>query len=967
MTSALDLVETTEPAFTEMMKPVQMIANPFFAKQPELIKMYNYDTKTTTETKQRLDATHVKYIYKSFPRLLIVCLKNTASFDQSVYDLQIDAEKFRTVLGNYMIVEGSMKMLSNLTHKKNLVGMNAAVLELINHDKLTLNDRELVLPCVEISENDIKMYTKQFTGHTSLADIYKVKVLNDYFGNSSTNEMIRYNMMNQIKSMTESAYWSMQYNCRLNISKQMMARGFNLSLSQRLEDLEVAKVLKKLNESPQDGGNYLNFLYKKTDFVDGASMVQRNGYKLYRVVDIKPDAITNEHINSLFDTIRGEKETYNLLISLLTSREHCHLVLANAYVLRKYSDMFKKFIAPFKYAVAYGWVPFYLEESIKRTRITNKDRFVISIDTAACLPVFPFDYTDPTSSPYSTLLVSQEIIDAKHNVLGLGFSPTYKDYGIGTLNEFKHKMNIFTNGNSKESIFEGMDWTGRAISGSIMSACVPRRHPLTELFRKKYKTEDEMTFRYFNEYYANSDIDLMISATKQTTGNSPDDLYAYIDEAHKIFTLIQKNVVKQANVAPDVVKLVPYKTGAIFVNQEFIKRNIVQKNTKYTFEYIILHINDDDVKDLFYTRYVAEKFASNKTFIGTDKWNNPQYQTCFKMLDIADIMVVFIKTPQDKKMEADKEVVMKSTTDDAKKDEKNEKKEEKEGDAERTDEIKEEDDVQYQDTEDKEEKDEDAVVDADFKADDTNCVFAYKENIKFKIESKAMLHNIEMFPTKYKDFWSMVSKFHLPDVRALYDGVTVYMLPSAITAFMTFMNIDYKYFAGSKDPIEIINKNRGRGWGTYLNSAEKIRFAQYSTMIKKWQKLYGVKTSNVSSVNALFGVANIQDNLFKPRRINTDQYENVVPVEDNYDSGVVMNYIDSAAKLEEAYKTMFDYTEGTFKLLHMKAINRLGYINPLCKWIFDAAYSSINVTHRNRAKAAGAVVTMSDLADYELD
>ena len=43
-----------------------------------------------------------------------------------------------------------------------------------------------------------------------------------------------------------------------------------------------------------------------------------------------------------------------------------------------------------------------------------------------------------------------------------------------------------------------------------------------------------------------------------------------------------------------------------------------------------------------------------------------------------------------------------------------------------------------------------------------------------------------------------------------------------------FNGIDYKYFAGTYDPIEIILKYRSRGYGTYLNSSEKTHM-----MLKK--------------------------------------------------------------------------------------------------------------------------------------
>merc|ERR1711871_1758849 len=54
-----------------------------------------------------------------------------------------------------------------------------------------------------------------------------------------------------------------------------------------------------------------------------------------------------------------------------------------------------------------------------------------------------------------------------------------------------------------------------------------------------------------------------------------------------------------------------------------------------------------------------------------------------------------------------------------------------------------------------------------------------KESIKYSISSVFLPHKFEIFQTKYEEFFSMVSKFHLPCVRAYYTGENVYILPSA--------------------------------------------------------------------------------------------------------------------------------------------------------------------------------------------
>ena len=56
----------------------------------------------------------------------------------------------------------------------------------------------------------------------------------------------------------------------------------------------------------------------------------------------------------------------------------------------------------------------------------------------------------------------------------------------------------------------------------------------------------------------------------------------------------------------------------------------------------------------------------------------------------------------------------------------------------------------------------------------------------------------EMFRFKGDDFYRIVARFHLPCVRSYYDGHDVHILPSALTAMFTNVNIDYKYFSNEK-------------------------------------------------------------------------------------------------------------------------------------------------------------------------
>lgn len=107
---------------------------------------------------------------------------------------------------------------------------------------------------------------------------------------------------------------------------------------------------------------------------------------------------------------------------------------------------------------------------------------------------------------------------------------------------------------------------------------------------------------------------------------------------------------------------------------------------------------------------------------------------------------------------------------------------------------------------------------------DVNCVdnsiCFMKQNVKVKIMSHALKRNFELFTFKDESYIDLVNHFHLNLVRGYYDGKSVYLLPSAITSYMTYICMDYKYFAGTVTPKDIIWKYYNRGYYTVLNARE---------------------------------------------------------------------------------------------------------------------------------------------------
>jgi hypothetical protein len=159
----------------------------------------------------------------------------------------------------------------------------------------------------------------------------------------------------------------------------------------------------------------------------------------------------------------------------------------------------------------------------------------------------------------------------------------------------------------------------------------------------------------------------------------------------------------------------------------------------------------------------------------------------------------------------------------------------------------------------------------DIDEEENNSKYIISEGLKFKIKVSGMKRHIELFQIKYPNFFSTVHKFHLPCVRSYYDGKMVYMLPSAVTAYMTLTNIDYKYFAGKKDPIEVINKYRHRGYGTLLNDRERIKLLKYSYDVEKWRKLYDLRSLAKKESEKIFKPIYIKNMFFRPLKMYDKQ------------------------------------------------------------------------------------------------
>jgi hypothetical protein len=150
------------------------------------------------------------------------------------------------------------------------------------------------------------------------------------------------------------------------------------------------------------------------------------------------------------------------------------------------------------------------------------------------------------------------------------------------------------------------------------------------------------------------------------------------------------------------------------------------------------------------------------------------------------------------------------------------------------------------------------------------------------------------------------------------------------------MNIDYKYFAGSRDPIEIINKYRMRGFGTWLSPHEIKQYYAYTYAMPFWNVL--LDTDDKAGLI-------VSNRFFRPRLYNEDSYLNTTPVDiaDRY-SNYTSNYDNkyNTTELDEELLKMYDgkKTKISTLLSSYRTIEQGLNICKLQKWLIPAIYHS---------------------------
>jgi len=760
--------------------------------------------------------------------VFILIYTGNENIDSSIYKLYIQKDILNNISKNLIIYKINKTILSNSFHKNNIIILSDIVLQQYNIFNYSLDNKNIVLPIFNISYNNIILYLQQYEILNTFDNIYKILTLNKYFNTNTNNYYITKFLNDKLSNFYESQYWENCIYCNTNLTLIFKKRKLNLL---NFKNIKLDYLF--------DINKYIN---NNNDF----SKINCN-YKL-----INNCNYTNEEINIIYD-ILNDKQKYLLICNLLISKKFGHLVLNNYELLIKTKNMFNKYAYLFRYLIGYTWTSFYFEESIKKSNIKKTDHFIFTLNTACELPYFPFMMQNPKLNPYMSILIHDNELKSAQNLGGIVDYTNNTQNPLCNLDEFLYRLNIFNTGNSEHDIFYNVDWDKDkiALSGSIMTACIQKSHPLMNLF-DNYKFLHERINRYFLEYYSESDVDVMFLTQ---------NIFDFIDKVNRFYHQIVINICNYSSYAePSHTKLINEKQLYIYLSKKIIEQEI----SKYNISYItVINSLDDPTVKLLFKDLIEEEIKKYKLNLLSkfDEEIINQYPDHFNFDNISYTIRL----------------------------------------------------MNYKND-----------IDIDIKT-----------NHKYKIISPHINHNLELFMVKNNDFFGTVHTFHLPCVRSYYDGNNVYLTPSCISAHLTYMNLEYKYFAGSQDPIDIINKYRMRGFGTWLNKNELKLYSKYTIQKPFWTLLYESNTD-------ILGQLNINHKLFQPRLYNIEHFYNTIPVD--LDTGYSIKSLKSFNTIDEYFNEIAirfktnNYIQINF-INSLQTINVDGSINPVQKWVIEAIYN----------------------------
>jgi hypothetical protein len=882
----------TDEGFYQM-KETEM-ENPFFVSLTDKV-----DFEDTENKKQN----HV----------FVVCMRD--NFNKSddlniLYERIVDKDKFKSVCKEIAIIKASSHLLYNNEFKSIVKKTNGKSLEFIFGNQYNFDTEELLLTMFELQESTVRMNNSLYDSLYQIDDLLTMVQLTSKYNRTYKRPVIE----QFVKFLFEfecTKFWTKEDNCSLiNMTKIFTERTFDYKSKKKelfknsfkdMKEGEKEKVKTIFNSNKKNNNvhfDYLQNLEKNddndekheekqeekveenrtaatTEFYDIFSAIQRNkqltGKRTYYINNNL--TVDQKYVNEVFSYLTDEEELFNVLNMLLVSKDYCHMIF-NQTIMNKIKPIMEKNMPLYKYLFGYTWLSLITDESIMKTKATINDRFIFDIDTASKLPYFPTLFEDLNQNPYLCLPVDSKTLNTNKNVMSYPCLVNGENhYGVCTLEQFKRRMNLFLSGKSDLFPLKNIDWKHFAISGSAMPACLQKKSPLFNVLKTEGKSEDELWNEFFDHYYGNSDVDLICCAN---------DIYDYLDKANTVINSLEESLGK------DTTEVEHTKSMATHVTKQFFIERVGNFNEKFGTEYTPEQMSNlldqketNELHEYLFEIYTTHKFQLNAK-IRKERGNTNK-------------LLKYLMEPNSMK-----DLNINVTTFDTFKHN-----------------TQQEENVICFYINDFRSKDNQVPEDKNV------MLLRFSENLKFKIRNKLLRHPIELFKTGRDDFFGIVNRFHLPCVRAYYNSENVYLTSSCITSMMTGINMDYKYFAGTRDPVDIINKYRSRGFSTLFSISELEHFKEYNTSITTFNKMYFSENGN-----ELLGPKDLTNKIYRPKH-----YVDGIP-EDLIYNNPNISYINNIEDLKKQYENKHGYKASQkLNMFDYKVIGDDGTVQNFDSWV----------------------------------
>ncbi len=282
-----------------------IIDNPFISRT----KITYYDDKTD----EQIDITN-ENIHKYYKSVYILVKVDKIKIPSDFYKWQIDKTLFDIIKKKLIIYQMKTTILNNKSHYNNILVLSNEQLQEFNIFNYDLENKNIVIPILNIEFNDIIQYLQQYEDNYTLKKLYNVILLNQYFTNTKKKDITEY-----ILTIDDTNSWTNPHF--MNISTFFKNRDFTFQYK-KVIDKQIASFYKKELDKTKhnDDEHYLHDIkkYYCTIF---------DSYIFSRKTDI-----TTHDINSLFDTC-SNKEKYMLFFSLMINKRYSHLVINNQHIL----------------------------------------------------------------------------------------------------------------------------------------------------------------------------------------------------------------------------------------------------------------------------------------------------------------------------------------------------------------------------------------------------------------------------------------------------------------------------------------------------------------------------------------------------------------------------------------------------------------------------------------------------------